>query len=275
MKNKTYKITTVLLLTYTIVAGFLLPVPRLEVLNETIRALYFHVPMWFGMILILTSACGYSIMQLAGTSTTSPTLLRNLNFFNIATLGIAAIMVLFKQKGFQAPLTIGGTSLFYYFTLRVFKNQNTDYLAEATTKIGFILGLLGIVTGAVWAKFTWGEYWSSDPKQNSAAICLLIYAAYIILRGSIKEDQQRAKIAAIYNIFAYSAMIPLLFILPRLTDSLHPGNGGNPAFGKYDLDNTMRTVFYPAIIGFSMLGIWVAELMVRVKNISIEKNKNN
>ena len=56
-------------------------------------------------------------------------------------------------------------------------------------------------------------------------------------------------------------------MIPRLTDSLHPGNGGNPAFGSQDLDNTMRMVFYPSIIGFSLLGLWLAQLRYRYAKI--------
>ncbi len=42
--------------------------------------------------------------------------------------------------------------------------------------------------------------------------------------------------------------MPLFYILPRLTDSLHPGAGGNPAFAKYDLDDNMRLVFFTRVI---------------------------
>jgi heme exporter protein C len=124
----------------------------------------------------------------------------------------------------------------------------------------------------LWAKFTWGEYWSNDPKQNSAAIAFLLYCAYVILRNSVDEEQKRAKISAIYNIFAFPVMIVLLFILPRLTDSLHPGNGGNPAFGKFDLDNRMRMVFYPACVGWILIGIWIASLRFRIRLIEYKNN---
>ena len=49
--------------------------------------------------------------------------------------------------------------------------------------------------------------------------------------------------------------------------SLHPGSTGNPAFGSQDLDNTMRMVFYPAILGFTGIGFWLALLRVRMKRI--------
>src|SRR5690606_26213372 len=115
----------------------------------------------------------------------------------------------------------------------------------------------------IWANYTWGSPWSGDPKQNGSAIALLIYLAYFVLRNSLEDKQQRGRISAVYNIFAFAALIPLLFILPRLTDSLHPGNGGNPGFNSYDLDSRLRMVFYPAVLGWTLLGIWVVNVRSR------------
>jgi heme exporter protein C len=211
MKLTWWKVLTIVLLLYTIVAGLLNKVPHLAILNETIRNIYFHVPMWFGMIIILTVSVIYSIKYLRKPSV------------------------------------------------------ENDIVAESAAKIGVLLGVLGIITGMVWARFTWGEYWSNDPKQNASAIGLLIYFAYLVLRSSFAEQQQRARISAVYNIFAFAALIPLLFILPRLTDSLHPGNGGNPGFSSYDLDNNMRMVFYPAVIAWTLLGIWMVNVKSRLE----------
>lgn len=211
MKLSWWKWLTMVLLLYTVVAGMLNEVPRLAILNETIRNLYFHVPMWFGMILILLMSVVYSVKYLR-----NPTM------------------------------------------------QN-DILAVEAAKVGILFGVLGIITGMEWARFTWGEFWSNDPKQNASAIGLLIYFAYLILRGSFQDQQQRARISAVYNIFAFAVLIPLLFILPRLTDSLHPGNGGNPGFNSYDLDSRLRAVFYPAVMGWSLLGYWVVTLRSRLE----------
>ena len=60
-------------------------------------------------------------------------------------------------------------------------------------------------------------------------------------------------------------------ILPRLTDSLHPGNGGNPGFNSYDLDNNLRMLFYPAVIGFILLGGWISQLFIRIELIKRKK----
>lgn len=213
MKKNWWKILTVVLLTYTITAGLLLDVPRLPILNETIRALHFHVTMWFGMILMLVISVVYSIKFLRTN------------------------------------------------------DLKHDDVAIEFTNAAILFGVLGIVTGMLWAKFTWGDYWSGDPKQNASAIGLLMYFAYLILRNSLTDVHQRARIGAVYNIFAFAAFIPLIFVLPRLTDSLHPGNGGNPGFNAYDLDSKLRLVFYPAIIAWTLMGTWMATVRVRLRRI--------
>lgn len=216
-----WKVLAVVLIFYTLIAGFLLNVPRLPILHETIRNLYFHVPMWMGMLSVLVISVIYSIMYL--------------------------------NTG----------------------KEEYDLAAVESVNTGLLFFALGLVTGMMWAKYTWGEYWSGDPKQNSAAIAFLLYCAYLVLRNSIDEEQKRAKISAIYNIFAFPIMIVLIFILPRLTDSLHPGNGGNPAFGKFDLDNHMRVVFYPAMLGWSLFAVWIATIRYRIRLIEYKRNTIN
>lgn len=147
--------------------------------------------------------------------------------------------------------------------------------AVESNNTGIFFGILGVLTGMIWARFTWGEAWPSDPKLNSAAIALLIYLAYLVLRGSLDEDQKRARISSVYNIFAYPVMIALIFILPRMTDSLHPGNGGNPGFSVYDADTSLLPVFYPAVLGWILMSIWIMQLRLRIRKIQNRINNVN
>jgi heme exporter protein C len=210
MTKHWWKFAGVVLVSYAIIGGFLIDVPNLPILNESIRNLYFHVTMWFAMIILLLASLVYSIKHLSS------------------------------------------------------QNLRHDILASELAHVGVLLGILGVLTGSVWARFTWGAWWANDAKLNGAAITLLFYFAYFILRGSIEDREKKARISAVYNIFAYVMLIVFLMILPRMTDSLHPGNGGNPGFGGYDLDNTMKLVFYPAVIGWTLLGTWLANLRTRL-----------
>lgn len=207
------KITAILLLLYVHTAGLLFDVPRLNIINETIRALYFHVPMWFGMVLLFLVSIVYSIKYL-----TNPSI-------------------------------------------------ENDRKASAYASTGLWFGILGIVTGMLWANYAWGSPWHGDPKQNGAAIALLVYLAYFVLRGSVDNEEQRARLSAVYNIFAFAAMVPLIFIIPRMTSSMHPGSGGNPGFNMYDLDSRMRLVFYPAVIGWFLVGLWISSQRIRLKTL--------
>ena len=139
-----------------------------------------------------------------------------------------------------------------------------DHWSSQLAHTGLIFGILGLLTGSLWAKYSWGAWWVNDPQLNGVAVALLIYLAYFILRNSIQDYRKRARISAVYNIFAFMMLVVFVGLVPKITDSLHPGKGGNPAFNKYDLDNTLRMVFYPAVIGWSLLGIWIAQLRKRM-----------
>ena len=147
-------------------------------------------------------------------------------------------------------------------------NLSKDLRSESLAETGMLFAFLGLFTGMMWAKFTWGAWWTNDPKLNGSAITILIYLAYFVLRNGIEEPRKKARISAVYNIFAFVMMIVFIGILPRMTDSLHPGNGGNPGFNSYDLDNRLRMVFYPAVIGWILVGTWIASLRYRIKNLS-------
>lgn len=208
-----WKWVTTIFLIYAVIAGFLVDIPRLQTgnLDHTARNLYFHVPMWFGMVFVLTLSVVHSILYLR-------------------------------------------------------KNQEINNLkAVSFAEVGVLYGMLGLITGMVWGKFTWGDFLPRDVKIYGAAVAMLIYLAYFILRSAIENKEQAARISAVYNIFAYAVYIPLIFVMPRLYDSIHPGNGGNPGFNAYDLNGNMRMVFYPAVIGFLGLSLWIAILRTRMR----------
>lgn len=222
MKKKWWKILSFILLTYTIIGGFLLDVPKLFILNETIRNLYFHVCMWFGMMILFIISFVHSIRYLRSS------------------------------------------------------NYKYDLFAKNYAAVGSLFGILGYLTGIIWANYTWvtdqGQSLASilkEPKLIGAAIALLIYGAYFVLRGSFNDIDKRARVSAVYNIFAFAMLFPSIWIIPRLVGSLHPGapgsDSGNPALNFNDIDSRLRMVFYPAIAGWTLLGVWIATLKIRVE----------
>ena len=186
------------LIIYSVIAGLFGPVPDLPVLRQSIRMLYFHVPMWFSM-----------------------------TFLHLITTVFA---VQYLRTGDER-----------------WASQLPHFL-----KVALWAGIIGIITGMIWANSTWGAPWHNDPKQNAAAATLLMLVGFFILWRSLPYTN-RYRIASVYVIISFIMSVALIFVFPRLTDSLHPGAGGNPGFNVYDLDGKMRLVFYPAVIGWLIL----------------------
>ena len=213
MKGLPYKIPGLLLILFSLTYGLWSEVPELPIIEQSIRNLFYHVSMWFAMVVMMAVSFGNAI-------------------------------------GFLSS-----------------ENMARDRRSISLAETGMFFSVMGLLTGMLWAKFTWGAWWTNDPKLNGTAITMLIYMAYFVLRNTIDDPRKRARISAVYNIFAFVMMIVFIGILPRMTDSLHPGNGGNPGFNSYDLDNRLRLVFYPAVLGWILVGTWIASLRYRLRNL--------
>ncbi|MBN8854220.1 MAG: ABC transporter permease [Sphingobacteriales bacterium 50-39] len=218
LRQNWWKILCIILLIYTFVAGFLGPVPAKPILNETIRNYYFHIAMWFSMMIFFIISLVYSIKYLRSN------------------------------------------------------NHIFDIYALEYVKIGIVFGVLGLATGSVWAGFTWGAFWSNDPKQLGAVIALLIYLAYLVLRNSMTDMDKRARIGAVYNIFAFAMLFPTIWIIPRMVESLHPGGQGNPAIHA---DGHIAMVFWPgALPGWTLLGVWITTLRIRLQLLAEQQHEH-
>ena len=209
-----------MLMVYTISYGLLTDVPALHTLHETIRNLFYHVPMWFTM------------------------------FFLLLISAIYGILFLRKRK------------------------LEHDIVSTAFAHVGCLFGVLGFVTGMLWGRYTWGSYLPKDPKIIGAAIAILIYFAYFILRKSINDEEKRATLGAAYNGFAFIMLVIFTGVYPRMVDSLHPGNGGNPGFDSYDRDARLSAVFYAAVPGWILLGLWIATVRTRISLLQDKINNN-
>lgn len=154
--------------------------------------------------------------------------------------------------------------------LRSFNIKN-DIIANESANVGLIFGIIGIITGMVWAKFTWGGFWVNDPKLNGALVGILAYLAYFLLRKSIDEIHKRAKLAAVYNIFAYVILIIFVMILPKISgDSIHPGSNTS-ALIPSSIQFNMRWIFYLSALGWILFALWI--INIRVRLVLIKENQ--
>lgn len=160
--------------------------------------------------------------------------------------------------------------LSFWYSIRYLNDEDREWdrRAESATQVGLLFGLCGLLTGSLWARFTWGAWWTfAEPRMNLSALAMLVFVAYFILRTAFNDPVKRARISAVYNIFGVTTLPFLLYIIPRSMPSLHPGAEGNPAFSEMTAPE-LRIIFYPAVIGFIGLSLWMMSLANRYKRLN-------
>lgn len=167
------------------------------------------------------------------------------------------------------------TGFFAYFLTMIFSIRYLrkgrlldDTIAYSSAIIGTVFTAIAYVTGAIWAKFNWGHFFNWDTRELSVLLLLAVYAAYFVLRFNVKGEGMR-RLSAVYAIIATVAAVFLIFILPRITISLHPGSKDDTSIGpllspeQTALDMTKAAVFSLMFAGFILLYSWLLNITVR------------
>lgn len=150
------------------------------------------------------------------------------------------------------------------------RQRRFDNLAVSSAEIGVIFTAANLVSGSIWARPTWGTWWSwDDPRLTLAAIVLLVYIAYMMLRNAIDDPERRARLASIYGIVGFLS-VPLSFISVRIWRTIHPaviGTGSNTSQGGFDLGGDMVTVLLYSIAVFSVLYVVLLHYRLRLETL--------
>ena len=156
-----------------------------------------------------------------------------------------------------------GHSVQYLRTRRI----EHDDQASAAAELGLLFCIGATVSGSVWAKAVWHSWWNWDPRETSIFFVLLVYGAYLALRGSVEGEERRARLSAIYSAAAFVTVPFLVFVVPRLYYSLHPDPLINSG-GKIQMDPRIRISFLAMLVGFTGLFFWMLALRVRLLRVS-------
>jgi heme exporter protein C len=162
-----------------------------------------------------------------------------------------------------------------YLTRRTVKS---DYLALSAAELGLLFCVLATATGSIFAKAAWGSFWNWDPRETSIVILLMIYGAYFALRSAVIDLEKRRVFAAVYSILAFLTVPFLVFVVPRITVSLHPGDTMNPV--KPGMDPKTLKVFLGSLLAYTGLYVWMLRLRIRLLNLeelesSVSMKKSN
>ena len=146
------------------------------------------------------------------------------------------------------------------------REQKDDIRASVSAGLGLLFAVLATTTGSVFARIMWNSYWNWDPRQTSITVLLLIYAAYLALRGAIDDPERRASLSAVYAILAFVTVPFLVFIVPRIYWSLHPDTIINTR-GTNEFDSRYTQVLMASLVGFTGLYVWLYTIGCRIEAI--------
>jgi heme exporter protein C len=159
--------------------------------------------------------------------------------------------------GYLALLVAFVASLLYLLR----RDPRWDRVALCSVEIGLVFITEGILTGSMWAKATWGVWWTWEPRLTTSAILWIIYASYLTLRQAVEERTRQARLAAVYNIAGFVA-VPINFMAIRWWRTVHPlvfDSGGS------NLEPLMLAVLIFCIVTFTLLYFTLLGMRMRLQ----------
>jgi heme exporter protein C len=174
--------------------------------------------------------------------------------------GTSRIMLFHVPMAMMSVIAFWTSMVYAIHALRR-REPVADMKSEYAAELGLLFGILATVTGSIFAAGNWNSFWNWDPRETSMLVLLLIYGAYFGLRSAVEDEERRATLAAVYNIFAGVVMPFLVFVVPRIPalESLHPTN----IWKSGGMSADYRVVLYSGLLGYLGLFVWLFQLRLR------------
>ena len=131
------------------------------------------------------------------------------------------------------------------------RSQKMDRLAYSSAEIGVVFTTLMLITGVLWAKPSWGVWWTWDPKLTTSLILWLIYVAYLMLRAYSPRGDQGARFAAVLGIIGFID-VPIIYLSVVWWRTVHPPVVLGPV-AEGSLEPSMRMVLMACTVAFTLL----------------------
>jgi heme exporter protein C len=168
---------------------------------------------------------------------------------------IQRIFYIHMPAFFGAFVAFGATLVGGFQYLRT-REVRWDRLAVAGVEVGLALGLVNLVTGAIWARPIWNTWWTWDPRLTSDAVMILTYAAYLMLRNGIENLETRRRFAAVFGILAFITVLVTLLIIRYVPTTIHPvviGESPQNAEGTFEATTNVAVALVPNLLIWGLL----------------------
>ncbi len=218
--------------------------------------MWWKIIIFFGMSAVIVSAF-LTASPMRATNSLGPADVYRIFYFHVPQAWVASLAFVMSM----------------IYSIRFLKTRNMEFDTKALTanKLGVMFAIVATVTGSIFAKMTWGEFWNwSEIREVSIFILLLIYGGYFALRSAISDPDTRANLSAVISIIFTVAALFLIFVLPRIYSvfSQHPSDSIVDGTGKITMGVTVRMIFFSSLIMFTALFFWINNLSVRIARLS-------
>lgn len=146
-------------------------------------------------------------------------------------------------------------------------SQRADSVLVGTLEVGVLLAGLTLATGSIFAKPTWGVWWTSDPRLNSSAIMFLTFVGVIMLRVLVHNPQRRATWSAVATIIAY-VNVPITYMAVRWMRSIHQLQSS-----PQDVDGPLKLVWRITALAVMAIAVWFIVRRYRIEQARHEAEK--
>ncbi|WP_297219261.1 cytochrome c biogenesis protein CcsA [uncultured Desulfovibrio sp.] len=175
------------------------------------------------------------------------------------------------QKIFYVHLPLAWWALISFFVVfagsvavLVRGSQSADRLCRAAAEVGVLLSGLTLVTGMIWARRSWGVWWTWDPRLTTALIMWFVYTGYLVLRGLDLPPRRKSVVCAVLGIVAFLD-VPLVFLSARLWRSIHPNVIGAEGGG---MEPEMALTAVCCVLAFGLF--WAGLIWLRKRQLDLE-----
>ncbi len=155
------------------------------------------------------------------------------------------------------------TLLFFFFSFTgslaylITSKSKYDRFSYCTAELGLYLNILTLFLGSVWAKPTWGVWWTWDPRLTTTTLLFVMYSGLLVLRQMIGDPERRAKVSASVGLLIF-INVPIVYMSVRWWRSIHQIQS-TPKNMDPDMAFTMR------LSAFAFLAVCLALLWFRMR----------
>lgn len=175
------------------------------------------------------------------------------------------------QKVFYVHLPLAWWALLSFFVVFLASavvllraSDAADRLCRAAAEVGVLLTTLTLATGMIWARRSWGVWWTWDPRLTTALIMWFVYVGYLLLRGLDLPPRRKSVICSVVGIVAFLD-VPLVFLSARLWRSIHPAVFAAKGGG---MEPEMKLTAIACVVSFALF--WAGLVWLRKRQLDME-----